>query len=111
MSEQSIPLIVTAAAIALMFGWVQVLNFACPHWRRALKRRRLKIMNPKRNRRDRRIDAPSHRATAQAAPSSSLSSRRLATQSRDLLQAISARGDGTASHSHSTTTHTPFASQ
>ena len=111
MSEQSIPLIVTAAAIALMFGWIQVLNFACPHWRRALKRRRLKIMNVKRNRRDYRIDAPSHRATAQEAPRSSVSSRRLANQSRDLLQAISAKGDRAASHSHSTTPHTPFASQ
>jgi hypothetical protein len=76
-----------------------------------LKRLRLKIMNVKRNRRDGRIDVPPHPATPQAAPRSSLSSRRLANQSRDLLQAISARADRAASRPQSTIPNTPFAPQ
>lgn len=100
MSDKSIPFIVTVATIVLMFGWGQLLNFACPHWSRAL-RRGLKKM--KRGRRKGPSSVTSYRTIqAQAAPVSSLSSRSLADQSRDLLQAISAGGKRVVSHPRST---------
>ena len=106
MSEKSIPLIVTVAIIALMFAWVQLLNFACPRWRRALKRRRLKMMNVYRDRRGGRLSVTSCKTIpAKAVSMSTLSSRRLADQSRDILQAISSRGEQAVSRSQSTPQH------
>lgn len=76
MSEKSIPLIVTVAMIALMFAWVQLLNFACPHWCRALKRRRrLKKMNLKQKGTD--SVTSDQTIPAQAVPMPALPSRRL----------------------------------
>jgi hypothetical protein len=97
MSEKSIPLIVTVAIIALMFSWLQVLNFAFPRWRRALRRRRMKMMNLIR---DKEAGAHFHQTCPdQAVAVSSLSSRRLANQSRDLRQALYTREERGASHS------------
>jgi hypothetical protein len=101
MSEKSIPLIIAVATIALMFGWLQVINFAFPHWHRALKRRRMKNL-----RRDRRGRVSNHpKIPAQAVPLSSLSSRRLADKSRDLREAIYAREERGASRSQPATPH------
>jgi hypothetical protein len=95
MSNRSIPLIVTAATIALMFGWVQVLNFAFPYWHRALKRCRSKRVNVKRAETDLPVsDTSDQTIPAQAAPRLIRSSPRLAAQSRVLLEAISARREG-----------------
>ena len=92
MSEKSAP---------LMFVWVQLVKFVRPTWVRALGRHGLKRMNVKRDKRDSTFVVTSHQTIpVRRVPMSSLSSRRLANQSRDLLQAISARGDhGTAERS------------
>lgn len=100
MSEKSIPLIITVATIALMFGWLQVINFAFPHWRRALKRRRMRNLRRERGRLPNRQKIP-----VQAVPLSSLSSRRLADKSRDLREAIYAREERGASRSQPATPH------
>jgi hypothetical protein len=103
MSEKSIPLIITVAIIALMFSWLQVLNFAFPHWHRALKRRRMKMMNLIRDKRGR---VTFQTIPVQAVAVSSLSSRRLADQSRDLRQALYAREERGASRSQPITPNT-----
>lgn len=50
MAEASIGIIIAVATVALMFAWIQILNFAIGHRYRALKRLRLRNM-----RRDKRI--------------------------------------------------------
>jgi hypothetical protein len=44
MAEASIGIIIAVATIALMFAWIQILNFAIGHRYSALKRLRLRNM-------------------------------------------------------------------
>ena len=106
MSDSSIPLIVTVAILALMFAWVQLLNFAFPRWRRSLKRRLLRSMHLHRGRRHGSLRIPSHQSTTDRGGSVSRS-RRLKDQSRDLLQALSAVGERAVSRSRPTIQHVP----
>jgi hypothetical protein len=104
MSDKSIPLIVTVVILALMFAWVQLLNFAFPRWRRSIKRRLLKRMYLQRAKR-----RPNHRVSSrQSNPDHApLSSHRLKNQSRDLLQALSAIGDRAVPRTQPTTQRIP----
>ena len=90
MSADSIHIIVTVGIVALMFSWVPFVNRLCPPGFRSGEKTEKKGHNTR--------PGPSleHAASPPANPSrpapvSSLSSRRLAEQSRDLLNAISAR--------------------
>ena len=72
-------IIVTVGIIALMFAWVPCLNLICPPgWRSEKEESSEKKQDETREKK---------------APVSSLSSRRLADQSRDFLHALSARGE------------------
>lgn len=91
MSTDSIHVIVTVGIVALMFSWVPFVNRLCPPGFRSGEKIEKKGHNTR--------PGPSfeHAASPPAnpprpAPMASLSSRRLAEQSRDLLNAISARG-------------------
>src|ERR1700748_3669307 len=90
MSEDSIHIIITVGIIVLMFSWVLFVNRLCPPGFRSTEK------NEERGH-DKQPGpslphAPSPPANApRRAPVSSLSSRRLADQSRDLLNALSAR--------------------
>lgn len=91
MSADSIHIIITVGIIALMFSWVPFVNGLCPPGFRS------KEKTGKKDHDTRPGPSPQHAASPPAdpprrAPASSLSSRRLADQSRDLLNAISARG-------------------
>jgi hypothetical protein len=71
MSEDSIPILITVGIVALVFASVSFLNAFCPRgWRSAEK---------------------AFTEKKQAASVSTLSSQRLADQSRDFLRALSAR--------------------
>lgn len=95
MSEKSIPLIAAVAIIALMFAWMQILNFASPRWSRILRRLRLKRMKAKRDKGDHPYSVGFQQTiTPHAGSVLPLSSRRLADRSRDLRQALSARERG-----------------
>ena len=90
MSADSIHIVVTVGIIALMFSWVPFVNFLCPPGFRSREKTEKKGHDTR--------PGPSleHAASPptnppRPAPVSSLSSRRLADQSRDLLNAISAR--------------------
>lgn len=88
MSADSIHIIVTVGIIALMFSWVPFVNGLCPPGFRSREKTGKKSYDA------RPETSPQHAASPPANPAqpSSLSSRRLANQSRDLLNAISARG-------------------
>ena len=104
MSKESISIVVTIVVIALMFAWVPLVNFVCPPgWSSAEKsssdeEEREKAKHGQLLQRD-----TSPETTPQkAAPVSRLSSRRLREQSRDLCEAISARGERGMARSQST---------
>jgi hypothetical protein len=107
MSDRSIPFIVTIAILALMFAWVQLLNFAFPRWRRSLKRRLLRSMHLHRGRRRASFRTPPRQSNADRGASIPRSSRRLKDQSRDLLQALSAVGERAVSRSQPTIQRVP----
>jgi len=71
-------IIITVGVIALMFAWVPFLNLICPPGWKSVEE------SPAETKRD------EPRGTASV---SSLSSSRLADQSRDFLHALSARGE------------------
>ena len=71
-------IIITVGIIALMFAWVPCLNLICPPGWRSEEESSEKKQDETREKK---------------APVSSLSSRRLADQSRDFLHALSARGE------------------
>jgi hypothetical protein len=104
MSEKSIPLILTIAIFALMFAWVQLLNFAFPCWRRSIKRRLLKSMYLRRASQRHRHRISSRQASQGRVP---LSAHHLRKQSRDLLQALSAIGDRAVPRTPSTVQRIP----
>lgn len=84
----SINFIITVGIIALMFAWVPFLKLICPiGWGAAGKSSPEKMKGETRQR---------------TASVSSLSSRRLANQSHDLLHALSARGGRGVPRSHAT---------
>jgi hypothetical protein len=88
MSADSIHIIITVGIIALMFSWVPFVNGLCPPGFRSREKTEQKSHDTGRG------PSPQHAASrpANSAQPSSLSSRRLAGQSRDLLNAMSARG-------------------
>jgi hypothetical protein len=104
MSRESISIIVTIVVIALMFAWVPLVNFVCPPgWSSAEKPSSEEKEREKRKQGQSLQREPSAESTLQkAAPVSRLSSRRLRDQSRDLCEAISARGERGAARSQST---------
>lgn len=104
MSDISIPLIVTVAILALMFAWVQLLNFAFPRWRRSLKRRLLRSIYLHRGRRRGSYRIPSRQSIAERGHSVP---HRLKGQSRDLLHALSAVGERAVSRSQPTIQRVP----
>jgi hypothetical protein len=107
MSDRSIPLIVTVAILALMFAWVQLLNFAFPRWRRFLKRRLLRSMRIKRSRKHGSFRILSDQSITDRQASVPRSSRSLKDQSRDLFQALSAVGERGVSRSQPTIQRVP----
>jgi hypothetical protein len=89
MSADSIHVIIAVGIIALMFAWVPFANVVCPPGFRSAE---------KTAKREPQQQRPSPQLIAsppltKPAPVSSLSSRRLAEQSRDLLDELSARGE------------------
>ncbi|MEI9981719.1 MAG: hypothetical protein WDN23_22525 [Edaphobacter sp.] len=82
MSADTIHVIVTVGIIALMFAWVPFLNVICPPGWRSLR------------------ESSREKKARQTDSASSLSSQRLADRSRDLLEALSTRGqrNGVSSH-------------
>jgi hypothetical protein len=80
MSDDSIHLIITIGIIVLMFAWVPFVNIICPPgWRSAEKSSTEEEQGETRQK------------TPSVSSLSSLSSRRLADQSRNFLHALSAR--------------------
>jgi hypothetical protein len=79
MSQDTIHIVITVGIIAVMFAWVPFLNIICPPgWKSDEKPSKEK--KPKETRQERTSVA-------------SLTSRRLAEQSRDFLHALSTRGE------------------
>jgi hypothetical protein len=93
MSSDSIHIIITVGIIALMFSWVPFVNVVCPPGFRSTEKTEKKEREPRQQRPSLQSVAAPPASPAHRAPVSSLSSRRLADQSRDLLNAISARGE------------------
>ena len=82
MSDDTVHVLVTVGIITVMFSWVPFLNVLCPPgWRSAVKVKEKK-------------DEMRRRETPSMSP---LTSRHLAEQSRDFLEALSTRGGRTAS--------------
>jgi hypothetical protein len=101
MSADSIHIIVTIGIVALMFSWVPFVNAICPPGFRSTK----KAEEKQRKRRPSLMQYASPSPVnppRRPCPVSSLSSRRLADQSRDLLHALSARD-----HAEPATAYTP----
>lgn len=94
MSKESISIIVTVVVIALMFAWVPLVNFVCPPgW----SSKETSPDEEKERERGKERQPPQQTGRPVAVPRSGLSSKRLRDQSRDLCEAISARGErGTA---------------
>ena len=104
MSKESVSIIVTVVVIALMFAWVPLVNFVCPPgWSS-------KETSPDEENERERQPTQQMRPPA-AVPSSSLSSKRLRDQSRDLCAAISARGERGTARSQSSVSQISSASQ
>jgi hypothetical protein len=95
MSANSIHIIVTVGIIALMFSWVPFVNRLCPPGFRSREKTEKKGDDTRPGPSLQHAASPPANAP-RPAPVSSLSSRRLADQSRDLLNAISARGHAEA---------------
>ena len=85
MSDDTVHVLVTVGIIALMFAWVPFLNVLCPPgWRSA-----------ERSSKEKKDGEVRRRETTSV---SSLTSRHLADQSRDFLDALSTRGGRKVSH-------------
>jgi hypothetical protein len=93
MSDDTVHVLVTVGIIALMFAWVPFLNVLCPPgWRSAVKSSKEKT------------DEGRRRETTSV---SSLTSRHLANQSRDFLEALSTRGGQKVSHAQNESSGAP----
>jgi hypothetical protein len=90
MSADSIHLIVTVGIIVLMFSWVPFINRLCPPGFRSTEKNEQKGHDKRPGPSLQSAASPPANAPGPA-PVSSLSSRRLADRSRDLLNAISSR--------------------
>lgn len=89
MSKETIHVIVTVGIIALMFAWVPLVNIVCPPgWR---SKKESSTEEKEQETRQERQSIP--RVKPIQTSESSLSSPGLAERSRDLLQAMSIRGD------------------
>jgi hypothetical protein len=104
MSRESISIVVTIVVIALMFAWVPLVNIVCPPGWSSAEKESSEEKEPEKRKQGQSLQRePSAEASPQnAAPVSRLSSRRLRDQSRDLCEAISARGQRGGARSEST---------
>ena len=107
MSQDSLHIVITIGIIALMFAWVPLLGFICPPgWssRDTSKEQEKSELESGQN--TVRHDVSDLITLPPAAPSASRSSKRIADKSRDLLQAMSGRGDRSISRVPSGTPYT-----
>jgi hypothetical protein len=101
MSRESISIVVTIVVIALMFAWVPLVNLVCPPGWSSTEESSSEEEKQKRGQSLHREPFP-ETPPQKGAPISRLSSRRLRDQSRDLSEAISARGERGATRSQPT---------
>jgi hypothetical protein len=94
MSADSIHIIITVGIIALMFAWVPLINVVCPPGFRSAEKPKKKEREPQQQRPSPQYIASPPTKPAPVSSRSSQSSRRLAEQSRDLLNEISTRERG-----------------